>query len=451
MNRLSLKLKITIWYTAIMIVVSMIVLTAVNSIGKEMIARDTASKLIQTVNETSKIIIGRDGRPRPIPHFKLFERGVHLAIYDSGKNLLSQQTPFGIDKEYGFDNNKVRSFEYDGATYLQFDKMVSHPHSADSYWIKGVILKDAESYAINSVTRTNFIITIIMIAVAAFGGYLIIKRALYPVARITNTAKEISQSSDLSRRINLIDSKNSDEIHTLASTFDVMLDKIEQTFNNEKQFTSDASHELRTPVAVILSECEYMKTCANTIEEYNESVDSIKRQADKMSKLISELLTISRMDRNSLQTNFENTDISELLSFVCDEQEEIHDKSFELIREIEKNIYAKVDRSLIARLFINLISNAYQYSSNDGKITVKLWKEKDSVLFSVTDNGIGISKENLPKIWERFFQADPSRTANENGSMGLGLSMVKWIAKIHGGKVDVESELGKGSTFTFKF
>lgn len=192
-----------------------------------------------------------------------------------------------------------------------------------------------------------------------------------------------------------------------------------------------------------------MTDCADTVVDLKESAEAVKKQADKMSKLISELLMISRMDKNTLQVSFEKVDISELLSFVCDEQAEIHGEGISLLHEIPPGITAEADRFLLTRLFINLISNAYQYGRENGTINVRLSETGENAVFSVTDDGIGISEENKEKIWERFFQADPSRTANENGSMGLGLSMVKWIAECHSGSVSVESELGRGSTFTF--
>lgn len=169
-----------------------------------------------------------------------------------------------------------------------------------------------------------------------------------------------------------------------------------------------------------------------------------------MSKLISELLTITRMDKNSVKTVFEAVDISELLGFVCDEQEEIHDGSIALHREICGGVCAEADRSLLARLFINIISNAYTYGKKDGNIWVSLKEEKEKIVFSVADDGIGIAPENLDKIWERFYQVDSARTSNEEGNTGLGLSMAKWIAERHGGKISVSSKLGEGSVFRFE-
>ena len=447
MRRFSLKLKVTIWYTLAMIVISAIVLSAMTSASHDMIHRDISSRLIKIVSDTSKMIIDRSGRIRPIPKFILYDQGVHMIVYDEEYNLLNeQQVPFGITDELDFSDNEIRKKTYNNNDYLVYDKKISTPFTQKSYWIKGIVSVSDEMYAVKSVFKTNLMLTLMLIIIAAVGGYFILKKAFVPVNKIMKTAKSISESSDLSRRINI--GVGNDEIHDLANTFDLMLDRIEKTFEREKQFTSDASHELRTPVAVIMSECEYVAECAENLDDALESVESIKSQADKMSKLISELLTISRMDKNTLQANFESTDISELLSFVCEEQVNINNPDIILTQQIEPDISAEVDRFLLARLFINLISNAYKYCENN--IQVSLTKNGNKIVFTVSDDGIGIEEKHIDKIWERFYQVDGARTSNENGSMGLGLSMVKWIAECHHGNVSVKSTPGKGAEFRFE-
>lgn len=446
MNRLSVKLRVTLWYTLIMAIVSVIVMVAMTSISRQMIDRDLSMRVVRTVNDMAHRPNFPDRRMMlPVPEAGFYENGVHMAVYDSEKNIIRGNIPFEIDE--AFEDDKLKLLNIDGKKFYIYDRKIS-VRDQTSQWIRGVVSVTDESYALKTVNRNNLMLIIVMLVVAALGGYLIISRAFVPVNKISKTAKEISESKDLSRRINI--GKGKDEISSLANTFDAMLDKIETAFEKEKQFTSDASHELRTPVAVILSECEYMTECAKTEDEYKESALSIKNQTEKMSKLISELLTISRMDKNTIQTNFEETDISELLSFVCDEQEEINGDNITLVREIESDVFANADKFLIARLFINLISNAYRYSKDTGEIIVKLAKADGNVVFSVKDTGIGIAESDIPKIWERFYQADPSRSSGNDG-VGLGLSMVKWIANVHNGDVTVTSELGVGSEFTFEF
>lgn len=370
-----------------------------------------------------------------------------MILYDENKNIIGGQMPFGITDELDFSDRELYTKTIDGNAYYIYDKKI-HLTASSYCWLKGIASADDAKYTLSTVTRNNIIFTVIMIVFAAIGGYLIISRAFVPVKKTSMTAKKISESNDLSKRIEI--GTDGDEISSLANTFDDMLGKLEENFEREKQFTSDASHELRTPVAVILSECEFMTECASTNEEFLESAQSIKRQAEKMSKLISELLTISRMDKKTISLNFEEVNISELLSFVLDEQEEIRGGEITLVRNIGECITADADRFLLARLFINIVSNAYQYASPGGTVIVTLKQSGNNIIFSVKDNGIGIAKEDLPKIWERFYQADPARSGN-NGSIGLGLSMVKWIAGCHNGKMEVESEPGKGSNFIFTF
>ena len=414
----------------------------------KIIEKEVTERLVRTVTMSSHQFRAPFGEMRDIQRFRLYDQGVHMALFDDEHNLLSEQIPFDIPKEnFVFKDEAIVSLTYEGDDYYSFDKYVTL-RDGRGLWIKGVVSFSNETHVINSMAKLNIILALVFIVFAAFGGYILIGRIFKPVNKISTTAKDIAQSGDFTQRIQMGD--GNDELSSLANTFDNMLDKLEQTYEREKQFTSDASHELRTPVAVVLSECEYMLDCAKSVEEYRESVESVKRQADKMSKLISELLMISRLDRHSNRSEHEKVNLSELLGFVCDEQQEIQSKDITLVRNISDNIFALCDKFLIMRLFINLISNAYQYTDDGGTINVSLTCSENEVEFFVEDNGIGISEKDISEIWERFYQADPSRTDKEGGSMGIGLSMVKQIARIHNGKVDVTSELGSGSKFTFK-
>lgn len=446
MKRLSFKFKLTLWYTLIMIIVSTVVLMAMTSISTGFLNRETTERLSRAVNEMS-IELERNPDIRRVPDFKYFNQGVQLTLYDEDGNVSGGQLPFGITEKLKLSEDGVRKESYNGSEYYVLDKKLVSLASRQTYWLKGIVSISDGTYAINSLAKYNALLAVIMIIIAALGGYIIIQRTLIPVSKIRRTADEISESNDLSRRIAL--SGGNDEFYQLAQSFDGMLDRIEQTVEREKQFTSDASHELRTPVAAILSACEYMTAYAKDYDEMKTSAESVKEQAERMSRLISELLTISRMDKNTLQTAFEEVDVSELLEFVCDEQEEIHTENIKLIRKIDKGIMIRADKLLIIRLCINLISNAYSYGKDGGTVTVSLSEGEGRLILSVADDGIGIAPENLTKIWERFYQVDSSRSGNANGSMGLGLSMVKWIARCHNGSVSVKSALGVGSTFIF--
>ena len=450
MIKVSLKLKITLWYVGILVLISFLILYAMTALSRTILTREVEERVVTSVvdlyNRISAPESRKVGMREAIPEYHLYNNGVQLVLYDNQDNVLLGRVPYGLTDDYEFEDNTIRLKRYNNKDYYIYDKVVLF--NDDTSWVRGVICLTDELNVLNLTTQYSFLFILMFVILAGVGGYFIILKAFVPVNKIRETAKEISESSDLSQRINI--GPGGDEIHILANTFDDMLNKLEYSFNKEKQFTSDASHELRTPISVIMSECEYGLECVNDIGEMKDTLNSIHTQANKMSKLVSELLMISRMDNNRLKTNFETTDLSELLTFICEEQIEIQTKDIKLKYKIEQGILANVDTLLMTRLFINLISNAYQYSPENTTITVSLKTEGEHVVFSVKDEGIGIANEHLEKIWDRFYQVDSSRTGDRNGSSGLGLSMVKWIADRHNGELKVNSEVGKGSEFIFK-
>ena len=474
MKRFSIKARVTVWFALAMFVVASCVFYVMILHRSAQIKSNAERNLRSSVENFAEFTLLSGGvfpekedfpemeRPMPeqngtMPPMPIGERpfrgensprtyagGVHLAVYNDTFQVQTGLIPFELEN-LDFVDSKIRTASSNGERYLILDKMVKTGND-QIFWVKGVSNISGAMNAVNATILADYFLICILITIAAAGGYFIVGRALSPITKMRKTAQTIADSNDLSQRIALGDGK--DEVYQLASVFDEMLGKIQHAFASEKQFTSDASHELRTPVAVILSECEYTEDCAKTEGEYKESLAVIKRQGDKMAKLISELLSISRMDKETFVPAYERINLSELVEIVCDEQTEIHDSSIVLHKHVQENVYGKADSSLIARLIVNLISNAYQYGKDGGRIDVTLKKEKESIVFTVADDGIGIATEDIPNIWERFYRADKARCC-QNGSMGLGLSMVKQIAALHGGRVSVESMEGKGSTFTF--
>ncbi len=444
MKQLSVKLKITLCYVLCVVFVSFAVFFIMNVTITRSVEKNMEMQLSRSVDMLAK----RVADMRKIPDFELFRDGVQMAVYDENGNLIIGHAPFEIPASSEFAENGVQKNKYNENKFYEYNKKVILKNGG-VVWVKGILLSNGENIFAKQMFKYNLIFIFIMIIIAAAGGYYMMSKTLSPVDKIQKTAQNIIKSKDLNQRIKI--GGGNDEFHRLANTFDEMLDEIETYVKREQQFTSDASHELRTPVSVIMSECEYMENYASTVGELKESAASVKNQTQKMSKLISELLAISRMDKGTQQLNFEKTDISELTALICAEQKQIRETSVTLETNIAPDIFAVADEMMISRLIINLISNAYKYNKENGKIIVSLSEENDGVILSVKDSGIGISEENMPKIWERFFRADEARTPNDDGSAGLGLSMVKWIAKKHHGKVCVKSELGQGSEFIFEF
>ena len=312
-------------------------------------------------------------------------------------------------------------------------------------WLRGVTAADNNFSAARVITILALILLPVLVVITAVIGWFIARHAFKPVRQITDTVDAINDGTDLTARIGLL--RGRDEIHRLAATFDRMFDRLERSFDAEKRFASDASHELRTPVAIILAECEYARQNAKTAEDYAESLEVVERQGRRMNGIINQLLSITRLDQGTQRISREEADFSELAGVVTDETARASGKSLAVTKDIRPGIRAEIDVGLMTRLVQNLVENACKYTPEGGAVRVSLDAEGGKLRLTVADTGIGISKRDLPHIYERFWQADPSRGADKGS--GLGLAMVKQIAEAHGGTLSVVSEPGQGSEFTF--
>ncbi|MBQ3196008.1 MAG: HAMP domain-containing histidine kinase [Clostridia bacterium] len=385
---------------------------------------------------------------------KYENRGVNLYIVSdlstetttNSENLTEGALPAVLEFNTEWKTDEV--FAQNG--HYIFVRFVDDPIiSNKGVWVCGAVdASDTRTAAYNT-TRLVLIQIPFVILIATVLSYFVTKRAFKPVLKITEAAATIASSNDLSQRLNMGNGK--DEISTLASTFNGMLDAIEANFEKEKQFTTDASHELRTPVAVIMAQSEFALDSKATREDRVEALNSINRQSKKMNKLLAELLNLARADNKIEVLEKERFDIRELAEMVLAEKEfEARAKSISLVLETENAVFVRADQTQIMRVFINLVSNAIKYGKEGGNVFVSIEeKEGGHVLCKVKDDGIGISSEDIKHIWNRFYRVDGARTADNNGSMGLGLPMVKVIVEAHGGTVNVESVLGEGSVFSF--
>lgn len=333
---------------------------------------------------------------------------------------------------------------YDSRQVFRIEFTCSEPLHG-GVWVRGIVPSDSSSGAFSAINKAVIYTIPIFIVIAALGAYILSKRTIKPVENITLSAKEISSGSDLSKRIETEGGSN--EITALAQTFNDMLSRLQTSFESEKQFTSDASHELRTPLAVIKAECEYALSDNADSKDKEEALKSINEQTDKMTSLVNALLSLTRTEQGTQRFRFEKANLSLLVKDICNSF--VPSNGITLTAEIEENISLCMEPSLISRLLENLLSNAVRYGNENGSIYVKLKRDKDNIILSVKDNGIGIKDEDLPKIWNRFFRADSSRS-NSDG-FGLGLALVDRIAALHGGKAEVKSALGLGSEFIITF
>jgi len=452
MRRLSIKLRVTLWYTFLMILVVGSVLVFMMLISGQVIEKDVKSQLKATVTSIGNALEFEEDELELEPGLNLFQNQVYTILISEKNVLIRGAYPDGFDPSgLSLTSETIRSVSSGTLTYYVYDKLVtvSGEEGSLKVWVRGLIEAQNAPNLMRSLFEIALFALPFMVLLAAIGGYLISRQAFKPIDTLMKAANTIQDGGDLSKRIGL--ENNQDEIGKLASTFDHMLSRLENAFEAEKQFTSDASHELRTPVTVILAQSELAQNSAKTLEEHQEALTVIHRQATKMSHLITQLLSFARLDQSLDTTKFTDVDLSELTSAVCLEQAEAWASSITLIPKIQDKVHMKGDALLLSRMINNLIDNAYQYGKDNGTITVTLKKHKDEILFTIEDDGIGIASADQDKIFNRFYQADQARTAKTRGSMGLGLAMVKKIVTIHRGTITLESQLNLGSRFTIKF
>lgn len=450
MKKLSIKLKVTLWYTVFVAALTSIFIMVLIISSNKMTESILRMRLMNAVEWAfSSVSYDNNGQIKISPEFKN-SKGVDVVIYDTNNNVrFSKKNSILIDGTYTeFKDRHLQVIESNETKYYVYDYFLKFKRHED-LWARGIIPVNSENIANKSMIKLTLIIFPFIALFTALGGYLITKRAFAPVSKITSAANEISGGMDLSKRISIYDDAPAhDEIYELAETFDKMFERLQKSFDNERQFTCDASHELRTPTSVIISQCEYLLSQ----EENEEKADSLKvilRQSKKMSKLINELLMLARTDNNKQTINLETLNLSETMQMVIEEMEIMaNKKNIEFLDDIDSDIYINADQTLIMRMLINLMSNAVQYGKQNGNVKISLHQIDGGVQGKIADNGIGIAPEYLTKIWDRFFQVDPSRS-NTNGSSGLGLAMVKWIIEKHNGTIAVESEVDKGTVFTF--
>ena len=305
-------------------------------------------------------------------------------------------------------------------------------------------VSDRENIGIAGVLTpvTFFAAILALLVTAAVSGAFLMRKMMRPVYQMTRTARSIS-AGDLSRRIDSVHSR--DELQELADTFNEMLDRIQEAYNKQNRFVSDASHELRTPLSVISGYANLLRRWGNDDREIrNESVDKIIEETDNMQRLVERLLFLARADQKRLGVKYEKFCVSDLMDEIADETSLIGGQH-KIMRSIERELYITADRALIKQAVRAVVENSLKYTPAGGTITLSCVTAGGAVRLSVKDTGAGISTEDLPHIFDRFYKADVSRVRSVRGSSGLGLSIVKWIVESHGGQLKAESAKGSGT------
>jgi heavy metal sensor kinase len=441
----SIKFRLTVWY----LIAIVLPLVAFGAVAYFMLSKNLYRNLdlaLQVrVAELQNSITVTD-------HQISFEQKFNdlVLIYDADSVLLQR---LGPNVRFSIIEKMVQQALFGQSSFLttpttegQGVRLYAAPFNLDSRTRVAVIVGRLTSEIQDMLSIFRVIIIYSALAVvllAGVGGMFLANRTLQPVDHITDIAREIGEG-DLSRRINI---QSEDELGRLASTLNRMIARLEEAFQKQRQFAADASHELRTPLAIIQAESSLALDKKRTQVEYRRSLDLVSQEVTYMSEIIGKLLLLARNDAGSEPLNFQEVNVKDLFTELSSDVEALaQEKGVAFNLGPMDNLTVKGDRFRLRQLFLNILDNAIRYTPSGGTVSSSLVRKNGSAFVSISDTGIGIPTEDLPFIFDRFYRVDKARSRTDGG-MGLGLAIAGSIAKLHGGNIEVESQVGKGSTF----
>jgi two-component system OmpR family sensor kinase len=446
---MSLRLRLTILYSAlsggILLLFGVIVISLVNVI----LLTQIDDSILQTYTQLIKDWrIGSSGEIVPGPSaenlvttlsYQVWDQHGHLSFDSPNLGSFSQSLdPIGYQSTVSVYHD---SFLPWGHLRVLTVPLEAGGRSIGTLQIAASL--DVVDLARHALLEIIIITAAISMALAAAASWFTIRQALIPLSTVITTASEISKANDLAKRIPNPKS-NHDETGQFIDVFNEMLGRLEQLFLSQQRFLADVSHELRTPLTVIKGNVDLMRRMKQVDIE---SLDTIEDEANRLSRLVGNLLLEAQAESGKLPLYFAPVEIDTLLLEVFKEMRVVsHERVNIKLTEIDQ-IVVSGDRDRLKQVLINLISNAINYTPKGGDIFLSLGKVGDNARVIIRDTGMGISSEDLPHIFERFYRAEKSRTRSQSSGFGLGLAIANWIVKHHGGHIEVSSTENEGTTF----
>ena len=456
---MSLRLRLTLWYSALLagllLLIAVMALSRVQARVSAEIDAELKRKGDHIVRLLEQEALNRSLLGILLPRLAdTFEPEIYVQIWYPEQNTIQRSENLGNDtirlpKPY-------RKQALAGASGY-YSRSLERPNDLRVYFAPvkfgGEVIAIAlvarnlgsEQLIIRELATNLFWIILIALVVGGAVGYWLAGVTLRPIQEATATALAITRTGRLDRRVPVHSTRN-DEIGTLISTFNEMLDRLQELFDKQRRFSGDISHELRSPLTTILGNISLLRRSQKLPEaDRAEMLDEIQAEAERMNRLISDLLLIAQADAD-LIINREPVELDTLLLEVYRQAQRQTEGKIELRLLHEDQAIVLGDAERLRQMLVNLINNAMQYTSSGGRIDLSLECVADQAQITISDTGQGIAPEDLPFIFDRFYRADKARSRDMGGT-GLGLSIVKWVVEAHGGEIEVESALGEGTTF----
>ena len=460
----TIKFRLTLWYVVILgIILSsfsfFLYFTLSDSLYKgvdnkiktmaEIVASAARSPLGGgvSISDLDRVMAERFG-VRPLGRFIqiLDESG---RVGDRSTNLKNVRIPLSVQTLQAASKGKT-TFETVQVTEKYPLRLVTLPIIEDER-MAGIVQVGSSLEGVEDALHQLLLILLIAVPAAllfaSMGGLFLANKVLKPVDEITQIARQIG-SGNLSQRIRI--KRVNDELGRLAATFNEMIAKLEDSFRRVKRFTADASHELKTPLTILRGEIEVGLKKRRALTEYQRILNSNLEETSRMSRIVDDLLTLSRADMGELTMEREAVDLSSLAREVSDDLQILaHEKGVRLHFMGDGFTTVEGDPLFLRQLILNLTENGLKYTPTGGAVELKVKGDRDEGVarICVSDTGVGIAQKDLKRVFDRFYRVDKARS-RETGGTGLGLSISQWIVQAHEGQINVKSKVGKGSTFT---
>ncbi len=432
-----------------MVAMTVIMMVMIHILSNTAVDYELKRELRKSIDSNLYHISARNSELNISEDFRFQDDNIHFVVLKRNGKLLAGEYPKAVSEEMKnilVRNKLSRCVNCKGEAYYIRDVRIGRikigsKNKNRGVFVRGILKKsDADSfyYTLEMVSCISLvgILCVILIFEIIFS-----KRISRELKDMCKTAESIGTSLDMSQRMKC--DYQYQEIAVLAQANNRMLDRIERTFQMQEQFTSDVAHELRTPVAVVMAQCQYAKKVKQS-KEYHEVLEVVYRQSKKINNLITQLLKFSRLDQDRVQLQDELLDLTEIVQSICEEQQEKAGDKVSICLHLKEAVTTG-DIGLIAIVIQNLVENAVKFSHGQGQVDVDTGETEQQVYVRVEDHGIGVKPENKENIFRRFYKCDESRNAE---GFGLGLALSAKIVEKHKGRITLESIYGEGSVFT---
>lgn len=446
---MTLRTRLTVWYSLVLAVVLLVFGFVVYFSVSYNLARQIEEDLSRTADE----ILASSS---DVPTFELTLRAL-----DFSSNVFAQA--WSADGEFLWRSENMPPIQdpFDpttlDATENIFTTRLTDEYSLRVLTVPSISTRDNQvifylqlAGSLETVDQVRQVLLLVLIGGGAMGviiagmvGHLISTMALRPITTVTETALQITRADDLSRRIPT-EGPPEGEVGRLVLAFNETLERLDALFETQRRFQADVSHELRTPLTAIRGNVDLIRRMGSADAD---SLDAITSEVDRMTRMVRDLLAISQAESGKLPIASEIVELDTLMLEVYNQSRLLIQGDLEIRIGREDQACIKGDRDRIKQVMLNLVTNAIDHTPGGGKIELGLKCADEWAVFTVSDTGTGIPVEHLPHLFERFYRADKARKRKAGGGAGLGLSIVYWITRAHGGRIEVQSQEGKGTTF----